>query len=225
MIKGLCSGVAVLLLGAAGCSQTNQSARRYSAPIFDTKPRPTATAVHRPVPPPIPGRLPVGGPGWIPPGGISDRWTEIVLHHSGAESGNAAAFDAYHRNVNHWDELGYHFVIGNGQGSPDGAIEVGPRWRKQKHGAHCKTPNNHFNDHGIGICLVGNFDRTYPTAAQRASLNRLLTFLTAHCHIPVTRITTHKDVTHKTACPGKHLNLAAVRQQVSGSARAYSRAR
>ena len=78
---------------------------------------------------------------------------------------------------NGWDELGYHFVIGNGRGTPDGMIEVGSRWHKQKHGAHCKTPDNYFNNHGIGICLVGDFTKRRPSAAQMASLEQLVRFL------------------------------------------------
>ena len=67
-----------------------------------------------------------------------------------------------HRRDNQWDELGYHFVIGNGTHTGDGQVEVGSRWGKQKHGAHCKTPDNYYNDHGIGICLVGNFENSNP---------------------------------------------------------------
>ena len=163
-------------------------------------------------------------PGWLPPGRLSKRWSEIVIHHSGSATGSAATFDNYHRSVQKWDELGYHFVIGNGRGSGDGEVEVGSRWRKQKHGAHCKTPDNHYNDHGIGICLVGDFNRAHPTAAQLASLNRLLRFLTAACRIPESRIHTHKGVTRKTACPGRNFNLAAVKRGLSTSRGRYTRA-
>ena len=140
-----------------------------------------------------------------------------MIHHSGSSSGCAASFDAHHRNVNHWDELGYHFVIGNGTGTRDGQVEVGSRWTKQKHGAHCKTPDNHFNEHGIGICLVGNFNRNRPSRAQLASLKELLAFLSGECRIPISRINTHGGVTHKTACPGKHFSLTAVKHDLARS--------
>jgi len=99
-----------------------------------------------------------------------------VVHHSATATGGAVAFDKYHREVNGWDELGYDFVIGNGTDTPDGYVEVGSRWRKQKTGAHCKTADNYFNEHGIGICLVGDFTRTSPTPRQMASLVRLTRF-------------------------------------------------
>jgi N-acetyl-anhydromuramyl-L-alanine amidase AmpD len=139
-----------------------------------------------------------------------------VIHHSASNSGGATSFDAYHRNVRRWDELGYHFVIGNGTETGDGVIEVGSRWAKQKHGAHCKTPDNRYNDHGIGICLVGNFNNARPSAAQLASLNKLLLFLTdpRGCAIPPGRIHTHKDVTHKTECPGRLFSLTAVKREL-----------
>lgn len=62
------------------------------------------------------------------------RPRDIVIHHSATDIGSAASFDRRHRLINHWDELGYHFVIGNGSGSGDGAIEIGTRWYKQKWG-------------------------------------------------------------------------------------------
>ena len=55
-----------------------------------------------------------------------NKWLYIVIHHSATPAGSAAQFDRSHRQKG-WDELGYHFVIGNGTGSRDGQIEVGPR--------------------------------------------------------------------------------------------------
>ncbi|MBM4054820.1 MAG: hypothetical protein FJ264_09150 [Planctomycetes bacterium] len=45
------------------------------------------------------------------------EWKYIVIHHSASESGCAAEFDKFHREKRHWENgLGYHFVIGNGNG-------------------------------------------------------------------------------------------------------------
>jgi hypothetical protein len=124
--------------------------------------------------------------------------------------------DRYHRQVLGWDELGYHFVVGNGPPAyPDGKVFVGPRWRKQKHGAHCKTPNNYYNEHGIGICLIGNFDESYPTPSQIAALRRLCRFLMKACGFSVNKIYTHGGVTGKTRCPGKHFNLGRFKRSLS----------
>ncbi|MCP4248547.1 MAG: N-acetylmuramoyl-L-alanine amidase [bacterium] len=154
----------------------------------------------------------IGVAGINPPGGMSNRWKCIVVHHSGGSHGGARAFHEYHTKVRRWDELGYHFVIGNGTNTPDGLIETGSRWTKQKHGAHCKTADNFYNDHGIGICLVGNFEDTRPTRAQLASLERLVEFLMTACSIPAGRIYTHGGLTGRTACPGRHFSLPRLKQ-------------
>lgn len=172
----------------------------------------------RPAPFPVQPRFsengspaPLAGETWFPRGRpISPRWTHVVIHHSATASGSARSFDNFHRSKG-WDELGYHFVIGNGSQSPDGHIEVGPRWDKQKHGAHCKTKDNYFNDHGIGICLVGDFTTGRPTRKQLASLYRLTRFLTQACRIPVDRVTTHAGVNPSTKCPGDKFPLHALR--------------
>ena len=144
-----------------------------------------------------------GQEAWFPPDGrISDRWTDIIIHHSGTDVGGAARFDKFHRSGRGWDELGYHFVIGNGTDTPDGLVEVGSRWQKQKHGAHCKTESNYFNLHGIGICLVGDFQNHPPSSAQLSSLEKLIQFLLREAHIDRARIRTHGSVTGNTACPG-----------------------
>lgn len=153
---------------------------------------------------------------WRPSGGISSRWSHIVIHHSASASGNARRFDSYHRNVKHWDELGYHFVIGNGTNSGDGEIEVGPRWIKQKHGAHCKTPGNYYNRHGIGICLVGDYRRAPPSDAQMASLTRLVLFLMRQCGIAAENIVTHGGVAGGTICPGPKFPMDTLRRTLIG---------
>ncbi len=162
-------------------------------------------------PPPSAGRLPV----WTPEGGrISPRWTTIVVHHSATARGGARPFDRFHRRRG-WDGLGYHFVIGNGTDTPDGFVEVGARWHKQKHGAHCKTPGNYYNEHGIGICLVGDFTKTAPSARQIASLTGLVGFLAARCNIAPNRVTTHSAVTGRTECPGRRFPIADLRRSLS----------
>jgi hypothetical protein len=152
-----------------------------------------------------------GEPGWVPPGGISKRWACIVIHHSATGTGCAGEFHHAHLQRG-WDELGYHFVIGNGTGSGNGQIEVGSRWYKQKHGAHCRTAGNYHNEHGIGICLVGNFEKGYPSAEQLASLNKLVRFLMTRCNIHPGRVIGHREAPGtRTKCPGRHLSIAQVR--------------
>jgi hypothetical protein len=151
---------------------------------------------------------------WLPPG-RERPWRWIVVHHSATASGGARDFDRMHRGRG-WDELGYHFVIGNGTDTPDGAIEVGPRWLKQKQGAHAKTDDNRFNELGVGICLVGDFDHARPTPKQLRSLAILTAFLMDRYNVAPNRIIGHGD-TKATACPGT--NLQARLPQVRAAAR------
>ena len=113
--------------------------------------------------------------------------------------------------------MGYHFVIGNGGGAGDGTVEVGSRWYKQKHGAHCRVGDNEeYNNFGIGICLVGNFEKRRPSEAQMESLARLVDYLSALCRIDEAHIIGHGTV-DDTRCPGRHFSfddlLARLRQR------------
>ena len=146
---------------------------------------------------------------WIP-NMAARSWQSIVIHHSATPVGGAVRFDREHKEKG-WDELGYDFVIGNGTDTADGQIEVGSRWTKQKVGAHAKTPDNWYNEHGIGICLVGNFDHGRPTAAQMKSMAKLVAYMMQTYRIPADRIVGHGD-TKATDCPGKMLSIADVRK-------------
>ena len=163
-------------------------------------------------------RVVKGEASWKP--GKPDQWTHIILHHSATDFGNAAMFDRLHRQRN-WDELGYHFVIDNGDGGAAGVVEVGSRWRKQKHGAHCRVDPrdaNTWNEHGIGICLVGDFTSRRPSEAQMASAVRLIAYLMRTCNIPKRNILGHEQVPGaQTACPGKRFPYGELLRRVAAA--------
>ncbi len=88
------------------------------------------------------------------------------------------------------------------------------RWARagrNRSGAHAKTPDNRFNDYGIGICLVGNLDLDRPTPNQIKSLVRLCTFLSQTYHIPPDHMLGHGE-TKPTDCPGRLMSVAEVRR-------------
>ncbi len=129
-------------------------------------------------------------------------WKYIVIHHSASAGGSAVEFDRYHREKRRWENgLGYHFVIGNGNGTPDGEIEIGNRWINQIDGAHAGVEE--YNHYGIGICLVGNFNESSPTAAQMASLSALVEYLQDRCHITSENVIMHRHC-RQTDCPGRN---------------------
>ena len=180
-----------------------------AAPPPAPTPKFTTPAPEPAVRPPLASGRMTGPRDWSPP--VAPRaWHWIVIHHSATPTGSAAEFDRMHK-AKGWDELGYHFVIGNGTGSGDGQVEVGSRWRSQKWGAHAKTSDNRFNRFGIGICLVGNFDNERPTKAQLASLSKLVAFLMKTYNVPAERVIGHGD-TKATDCPGKNVHIADIRK-------------
>lgn len=140
------------------------------------------------------------------------RWTYIVGHHSATKYGNAEIYDRNHRRRGMSNGLAYHFVIGNGIDSGDGEIEVGPRWKKQLEGGHVRK--REVNLHGIGICLVGNFQETHPSRKQIASFTRLVDHLGGNVLRNKYKFAVHKEVDRNhTVCPGRNFPLKAMHQR------------
>ena len=140
-----------------------------------------------------------------------------MLHHTATETGSVESIHADHRRRTTrgkpWLGIGYHFVIGNGKGMPDGAVEPTFRWRDQLHGAH--AGHQGYNQHGIGIALIGHFDRQPPTPAQLASLRRLIAHLRTAHRIPASGLVGHGDI-KSTACPGRLFPLATLKREFAG---------
>jgi hypothetical protein len=218
----LATCVGIIIAAAAGCQSTSLPMIASVPPPSFTGPviAPPSNAPARAVAPPLAAApsplmasaLPTGPRAWIPK--VAPRpWKWIVIHHSATPSGNMALFDKEHK-AKGWDGVGYDFVIGNGTDSGDGQVEVTPRWPIQKWGAHAKTVDNRYNEYGIGICLVGNFDIDHPSAKQMQSLTRLVSFLMQTYHIAPENILGHRD-TKQTDCPGRLLDMAMVRRLAS----------
>lgn len=153
--------------------------------------------------------------GWAPSGNLEKDWKAIVIHHSATDTGSVSSIDDYHRRNNGWDGVGYDFVIGNGSGSSNGQVETTFRWTGQKTGAHCKTgASNWANESAVGICLVGNFDRSRPNSKQMASLMKLVRFLSDRYGIPASRIYGHNTTpghSTNTSCPGRYFPMSYVK--------------
>jgi hypothetical protein len=140
--------------------------------------------------------------GQITSPGASAHWSELVLHHSQSLGGNAAMFDMYHRKVRGIEYgLAYHFVIGNGAYSGDGAIEVGSRWREQL--AAGALPGAEPRSGAISICLVGDYASHPPTQNQLRALGELVGFLRARLgHLEVKPHFRSGDGLN--SCPGRY---------------------
>lgn len=132
-------------------------------------------------------------------------WQYVVVHHSATTQGSVESIDRNHKarrdsNGNPWLGIGYHFVIGNGEGMPDGEVAATFRWLEQLPGAHAGSKL--YNDFGIGVCLIGNFENAPPSEKQTAALKTLIKQLTQRCEIRPTDVIAHGDI-RQTACPGK----------------------
>lgn len=125
----------------------------------------------------------------------------IIVHHSATASGDAYSIHKYHTEVNGWpDGIGYHFVI-----LPNGTIQEGRS--VDLHGAH--TVGENFRS--VGVCFIGNFEKTCPTLAQYDAFNELHSWLNNYYgkKLPVFR---HCDF-NATVCPGQNFDLSQIVQK------------
>ncbi len=133
-----------------------------------------------------------------------ERIEGIVIHHGEIDPGNAEYYRWFHRGYNGWDDIGYHFVIGNGidQLSGDGALELGRAMIYQ--GAHVRSANHNT----IGICLVGNLDWHPASEKQMKTLTQLVQQLMRWFRLLPHQITGHREHAGVTkSCPGRCFDL------------------
>lgn len=124
------------------------------------------------------------------------RWTGIVVHHS--EGSDTTRLDTrtirdYHVEHNRWDDVGYHFLVER-VGTGYEFIAGRPL---DMSGAHARGSNMTH----IGVCLVGNFNRSKPTSAQLMAAARHIRGLMKALRIPRSAIRFHREV-NDTDCPG-----------------------
>lgn len=217
----ICSNFILLIV--SGCSEQEN----YRAEITGTVPGLHQRQSNLPLPEvsrDVPTEKPVvykGGnfpKGWVPSSWVEKKWKAIVIHHSATKVGSAAIFDKYHKSGNGWEGVGYDFVICNGNGGANGQVQVTFRWAQQKIGAHCKTDSTNWaNRDAIGICLVGNFNKTAPTYRQMSSLVKLVRFLSNRYNIPKSRIYGHNTTPRhstKTDCPGRYFSMSKLKSML-----------
>jgi N-acetylmuramoyl-L-alanine amidase len=136
------------------------------------------------------------------------RWRYIVIHHSGGAYGDVELLRRVHRERqpnDPIDEIPYHFLIGNGNGLRPGEVVETGRWRLQLWGAHVSGRSPDRNFRGIGICLIGDFEKTQVQDAQFQAATVLTRSLMRRYRIPPERVTFHgKTPGEMTSCPGRN---------------------
>jgi hypothetical protein len=215
MSRWILSAVAAIaLLSLAGCQSD-----RYAEPKIVAYPNTPTLTVLPPKAQVRPNAVQQANvpADWIPPAKLEQkgRWQAIIVHHSATTKGDAAFVDMLHKQRG-WEGLGYDFVIDSGNGGPDGRIEVGWRWKQQREGAHTRVTGdytNYWNEHAIGICLIGNFEVQKPTDAQYKSLAKLVSFLQKRYNIPTSKVKGHGDV-DATRCPGRNFNMPRLKSML-----------
>jgi len=104
------------------------------------------------------------------------RWKYVYVHHSRTPAGDAAML------ADTPGGLADHFVIGNGDGCGDGEIQIGQRWDRQETAGQT-AGGGRVDPACISVCLIGDFDHTYPTPAQTERLRQLVTVLQSRLHL------------------------------------------
>ena len=128
-----------------------------------------------------------------------NKANKVVIHHS------ASGVKTTTKQISKWHKdrsfyyneafdnwVGYHYII-----HASGRIEQTKLLRDE--GCHCIGQNTQ----SVGVCLIGNFENTYPTDSQASSLMSLIDYLNriygkklpvwGHCKYSAT------------LCPGDHL--------------------
>lgn len=193
----------VLICGQLGCAR--------SAALPPPKPMPAPPQLNPPIVTPPQSSIPSWNVQtdrdlWRPTAKARD-WKYIVIHHTASEKGSVESIHEEHlqkkdANGNAWLGIGYHFLIGNGNGMPDGDIEPTFRWRQQLQGAHAGSSDPAYNQQGIGICLVGNFEKHAPSSKQMTALKKLVRTMKGEYRVASKNVIGHRDV-RATECPGK----------------------
>jgi len=135
--------------------------------------------------------------------------TRITVHHEGSNAPPVYARSAvaerlrntrkqHMKSASHGGlgagEIGYHFMIDY----------TGQTWQGRPlsyQGAH--AGNGQLNRGNIGIELLGNFERSHPSGAQKRSLELLLRCLMDTYRLKSSKIYTHREL-KPTICPGRH---------------------
>ena len=142
------------------------------------------------------------------------RWTGIVIHHSGEPAGDSDTLGRIHQNRG-YKGLGFHFLIGNGSGLGDGVIHVGYRWNQQLPGAHVAgVAGELHNQRSIGICLIGNGDRRSFTNTQMSQLINLIQRLQKELGIPADQVYLHRELASGVSSPGRFFSGAQLQEQL-----------
>jgi len=173
------------------------------------------------------------------------KWEYIIIHHSATSDSRAKDWESirrYHMSYRFndkiitkeqydyyiaigksgdlqkpWKDIGYHF----GVEYIDGQLKVLEGRSLNESGAHSGIPGDtRFNDHGIGICLVGSYDNKEPNEEQINVLIDLVISLIKKFDISIDKVIGHREVydllrkPRMKSCPGSKFNMIDFRRRL-----------
>ena len=152
--------------------------------------------------------------------------SRITVHHEGGSEVTFTDYDTMQGRMeqirlSHLDRLsaadiGYHLVIDRagqlweGRNIQYQGAHVHPAVPKPDYeGPEAEFPDKKvsWNEHNLGVMVLGNFQKQSPSSAQLAALESTLAVLMKHYRVPVDRVFTHREL-NDTECPGNRLQPA-----------------
>jgi uncharacterized lipoprotein YddW (UPF0748 family) len=127
----------------------------------------------------------------------------ITIHHEGTYFDSTKDAAKHLKNIQTWGmgpdrkwvDIPYHFLI-----SPNGTIFEGRNVFTTGETATEYDPTGH-----LLICLMGNFETQEVPPVQLEALTKLIAWTSKRYNLPVETISSHKDNSAQTDCPGKNL--------------------
>lgn len=118
-----------------------------------------------------------------------------------------------------WDDIGYHTVIE----FEDNELKLKKGRDHKVSGIHAyqKMPDRNgklvsINNQSIGICVVGNFDKTKLNKKHINEIVGYTSLLLVLYKIPVMNVLGHNELpgVHK-SCPGKNIDMSLIREKIN----------
>jgi len=142
------------------------------------------------------------------------HWSTIIVHHLGQPAGSPESLDRTHQSAG-LSGLGYHFLIGNGNGMDDGDVHVGYRWLDQTPAARPReVDESQWDVNTISICLVGNGNRRPFSEQQLIHLSHLVQRLQLELSIPPSKVLLAHEIGSLATSPGKYFAEAHFKGQL-----------
>lgn len=132
----------------------------------------------------------------------------IIIHHSASKDHGTLDFVGlrdWHVNHNGWPDIGYNFVLEDINGRYTAIMGRHPN----DIGYHCSG----MNHKSLGICFVGNFEKSMPPVDQWNLGVRLVRWLLEKYNLSTHRVEGHRYF-KATACPGKNFNMQKFKDDI-----------